>query len=416
MKIAFYNHGIPFHGHTPHAEPLGGSESGIVYMARAQARLGHDVTVYCNCPEPAVYDSVTYRHYHQFFADYRAMPWDVLIAFRSFDPLLLGRIAPRTIFWTGDAYNQPALTNLAHPILQENLDAVFCVSEWQRQTFLARFGLPEDKVVATRNGFPAHLLPPPATRNWNRAAYTSTPFRGLHILLQLFPEIRDRVPDMTLDVYSSMRVYGWAEEEDRRLYGEIYDAARQPGVNWHGSVPQPALLSQLARTGFLLYPNIFEETSCIAAIEAQACGAVVITSASAGLNETVENGRTGICISGDPHSESYQREFIEAVAALAANPELLWKMSDAAQERATRKYSWDAVAQEWTAFFERMTAHKVHQRWSGPLSLLQKCHEFLENGNRSAATRVLGRLEETPFFQKEVAVLRQQMERSSASA
>ena len=53
MKIAVYNRGIPFDGATPSYQPLGGSESSIVYMARELARAGHEVTVYCNLPSPA---------------------------------------------------------------------------------------------------------------------------------------------------------------------------------------------------------------------------------------------------------------------------------------------------------------------------------------------------------------------------
>ena len=218
---------------------------------------------------------------------------------------------------------------------------------------------------------------------------------------------------MTLDVYSSMRVYGWAADEDRKIYGQIYDAACQPGVTWHGSVCQSALLARLSQSGFLLYPNIFEETSCIAAIEAQACGAIVITSAWAGLNETVEHGKTGLCIAGDPHSEEYRREFIDSVRGLLANPERMLKLSDAARERALRLYSWDTIAREWAALFESMPAQVVHERWTGPLSLLQKCHEFLKNGNVSAAATVLSRLEQTPFFVSEVAALRKQVDGGS---
>ena len=93
MKIAIYNHGIAFDVNTPSQRPLGGSESGIVYMARELAACGHSVSVYCNCPEagPAeMYDGVAYVHYHQFFTHYQSAPWDAVIAFRSFDPLLLG--------------------------------------------------------------------------------------------------------------------------------------------------------------------------------------------------------------------------------------------------------------------------------------------------------------------------------------
>src|SRR2546425_13016226 len=114
MKLTIYNHGIGFDGSTPFKQPLGGSESSIIYMARELARCGHEVTVYSNCPQPGVYDGVEYRHYHRFFSDYTTGPWDVLISFRSFEPFLLGRVAPRTIFWCGDACDQPALRHFGH--------------------------------------------------------------------------------------------------------------------------------------------------------------------------------------------------------------------------------------------------------------------------------------------------------------
>src|SRR5207248_6049077 len=143
MKIAIYNRGLVFDGTTPTDQPLGGSESSIVYMARELARLGHDVTVYCKTPEGSV--AAGYSHYYRFFADYTSMPWDVVISFRSFDPFLLGRVAPRMIYWTGDASDQDVLTNFEHPALQEHIDLVFCVSEWHRRSFIAKFHLPAEK-------------------------------------------------------------------------------------------------------------------------------------------------------------------------------------------------------------------------------------------------------------------------------
>ena len=45
-------------------------------------------------------------------------------------------------------------------------------------------------------------------------------------------------------------------------------------------------------------------------------------------------------------------------------------------------------------------------RWSGPLTLLQKSHEYLKNGNVTAASRVLTALEQTPFLSSEVEALK----------
>jgi glycosyltransferase involved in cell wall biosynthesis len=410
MKLAFYNRGVAFDGRTPFQRPLGGSETSIVHMARELSRLGHAVTVYANIVEgdasEGEIDGVAYRHHHQFFSDCSTAGWDVLIGFRSFDPFLLGRVAPRMIFWCGDASDQPALKHFAHPALQENIDLIFCVSNWHRKTFIEAFDLPPDKVLVTRNGFCEELVPKPVQRDWTRSAYTSTPFRGLDVLLRMFPAMRQRTPTLRLDVFSSMKVYGWTDEADREAFGPLYRAAAQSGVSWHGSVAQPMLLDDLAGTGLLLYPNTFAETSCMAAIEAQACGAVVVTTARAALTETVENGKTGICISGEPTDASYQREFISTVSKLLQNPERLAEFSHAARERAFRVYRWSGIASEWTDVFERMPVVPVHARWNGPLMLLQKTHQYLKNGNVSAASRILMALDQTPFLRNEVDALK----------
>jgi len=418
MKVAIYNRGIPFDGNTPFTQPLGGSETSIVHMARELVHAGHDVTVYSTRPNtgagtvpPAVESSSSpapqYKSWNEFFQDYPVAQWDVVISFRSFDPFLTGRIAPRMIFWSGDASDQPALQHFEHEALQNNIDLIFCVSEWHRQSFIDAFSLPVDKVIATRNGFCPDLTPEPsAHRDWTRCAYSSTPFRGLDILLQVFPQLRQRIPTLRLDVFSSMEVYGWSPEADQEVFGVLYETARQPGVTLHGSIPQPQLLKHLSRSGLFLYPNTFAETSCMAAIEAQACGVVVITTYRAALSETVVNGKTGVCIHGDPATSDYQREFINTVNGLVRSPGRLKELSEAARERAYRKYRWSTIAAEWTDIFEAMPAVPVHARLDGPLMLLQKTKDYLKNGNISAASRVLAALDKTPFLRNEVEAIK----------
>jgi glycosyltransferase involved in cell wall biosynthesis len=422
MKLALYNRGIPFDGRTAFTQPLGGSETSIVQMARELARLGHDVTVYSTRPNGGMgggrpspaendsqdgIDSPKYKDWSEFFHDYPSASWDVLISFRSFDPFLTGRVAPRMIFWCGDAPDQPVLKHFGHSTLQNNIDLILCVSQWHRRSFLEAFDLPTEKVVATRNGFCPEIVPnAPTQRDWTRCAYSSTPFRGLDVLLRMFPLMRQRIMTLRLDVFSSMKVYGWNRDADQQAFGSIYKAAMQPGVTWHGSVPQPALMKHLSSTGLFLYPNTFAETSCMAAIEAQACGAVVVTTDRAALGETVENGRTGICLQGEPASAQYQREFIITVNGLLQNPSRLYDLSEAARGRAFRMYRWSSIAAEWTDMFHNLPAEPVHARVNGPLTLLHKSQDYLQNGKFSAASRVLAALDETPFLRSEVDALK----------
>jgi glycosyltransferase involved in cell wall biosynthesis len=275
------------------------------------------------------------------------------------------------IFWTGDAPDVPLMAHFGHPQLQKNLDLTWCVSEWQRRKYIETSGLNSDKVLATRNGFAPFLLKTSAAgRRWRDAGYTSTPFRGLDILLKVFPEMRRQVPDLRLNVWSSMQVYNWSEAQDRRVYGSLYEAAAQPGVSWHGGVPQPELLKHLGSCGLLLYPNTYEETSCIAAIEAQASGMVVVTTARAALVETVQHNITGLCLEGDPTTDDYQRSFIAAVKGLLDNPDRLQTMSDAACTRARTNYSWTSIAREWISILEALPAEEVPRNWNGPLLTL----------------------------------------------
>ena len=123
-----------------------------------------------------------------------------------------------------------------------------------------------------------------------RLAYTSTPFRGLAVLLACFPAIHRRHPNCQLDVFSSMQVYGQAAKDDP--YTAFYDQCRQTeGINYRGSVSQPQLAKELAGATMLAYPNTFAETSCIAVMEALAAGLLVVTAISAPCQKRAPAGR-----------------------------------------------------------------------------------------------------------------------------
>ena len=176
-------------------------------------------------------------------------------------------------------------------------------------------------------------------------AYASTPFRGLDVLLDLFPRIRAACPDAELEVFSSMRVYGMSEAEDQKTFEALYRKANQPGVTLIGSVPQLELAERLQHARVLAYPNHYAETFCIAAAEAQAAGCPVVTTALGALTETV--GEAGICIPGDPRTPEYQQAFVDACVSLLTD-EARWEaLSSRALAQASEKYSWAGIAAHW---------------------------------------------------------------------
>jgi glycosyltransferase involved in cell wall biosynthesis/Flp pilus assembly protein TadD len=353
LTIFFYQpHSIAFDGRTPRTRGLGGTESAIVYLAEGLARLGHRVVVLNTCDEPGPVNGVEYARWQTLPARCVADRPDVLVGVRFWQLIGQARFAPLQIFWTGDAFDQPFLEQLARQDARAEIDFLMLQSDWQAETFQAHHHVPAWQIARTRLGAAASSSEPPvrpaagATRA-RRLAYASTPFRGLDVLLDVFPQIRAACPDAELDVFSSMRVYGVAEADDRKQFGALYEKAKQPGVSLIGSVPQLELANRLQESRLLAYPNHYAETFCIAAVEAQAAGCGVITSQLGALPETV--GDAGVCIPGDPQSASYRQAFIEACVELLTDEGRWTAMSERALARAS-DYTWSVIAKGWDTF------------------------------------------------------------------
>jgi glycosyltransferase involved in cell wall biosynthesis/Tfp pilus assembly protein PilF len=343
---------VVFDARTPLTRGLGGTESAIVYLAEALARRGHRVVVLNNCEEPGRFGSVEYARWETLPVRCLADRPDVLVGVRYWRTIGRVRFAPLQIFWTGDAFDQPFVEHLGDRQARAGIDFFMLQSDWQSATFQAHHDVPDWQIVRTRLGAAASSVEPqagpsvPATRA-RGLAYASTPFRGLDVLLDLFPRIRAACPDATLDIFSSMQVYGMSEADDRRQFRAVYRKARQPGVKLVGSVPQIELAERLGQARVLAYPNHFAETFCIAAIEAQAAGCAVVTSGFGALPETV--GDAGICVPGDPRSAAYQQAFVDACVSLLCDDERWQALSARARTRAWTRYTWPVIAEEWEA-------------------------------------------------------------------
>ncbi len=352
LTVVFYQpNSLNYDGWTPRERGLGGTESAVVYLAEALAVRGHHVAVLNACETTRTIGGVEYARWELLpLRCLRDRP-DVIVAVRSWNLIGRVRLAPVQIYWTGDAADQPSVAGLGDASARAELDVFMLQSDWQANTFEAAFGLSPWHVVKTKLGSaasgvhdePSDVATPPVRRP-RRLAYISTPYRGLDVLLDLFPRIRAACPDAELDVFSSMTVYGATATEDEQQFGALYARARQPGVRLFGSLPQPAMTMRLREIRVLAYPSHFAETFCIAAIEAQAAGCPVVTSDLGALAETVGNG--GLCISGDPRTPAYQQAFVDACVKLLLDDGWWHAASARASSRATA-YAWPEIAAHW---------------------------------------------------------------------
>jgi protein O-GlcNAc transferase len=282
---------LDFRPDTPDRQALGGSQSGFCYLARRLAARGHRVTTLTGTSEPGVVDGVTaLGHGNDAPKHLAGKRFDAAIVLNDAGSAAAYRatLAPGTkvILWTQHAHDQPAMLGLKDRALTAQWHAIVAISDWHRGKLIETFGLDPARVRVRRNAIAPvfETLAREANPGPARLVYTSTPFRGLDVLLRLFARVREMFPGTTLDVFSSLAVYQVAAKDDPFL--PLYERARTlPGVAMRGSIPQAQLAAELARADMLAYPSIFAETGCIAAMEALAAGLDVVSSRLGALPE-----------------------------------------------------------------------------------------------------------------------------------
>ncbi|MEC4806474.1 MAG: glycosyltransferase [Jaaginema sp. PMC 1079.18] len=313
MKIAFVDFSLKdYTVETAYQKPLGGSTSALCYLSEALSQQGHEVVVINKTTTPGQSLGVFCVHFDAVSSALMNSLEAVVVLNicqhgRHLRSLLNDDIP--LIYWTQNSHSTPSEAALDDASLRASYDAFVFVSEWQCDRFQQRFGIEPKRSVVMRNAIAPvflDLLPlgdsisdyksrPPVL------AYTSTPFRGLDLLLEVFPQIRAQVPGTTLKVFSSMKVYSdYSRSVEAENYQPLYDLCQNTdGIEYIGSIPQPQLARELQSATLLAYPNTFAETSCIAVMEAMASGCWVVTSDLGALAETTAG--FGCVLPVDPH-------------------------------------------------------------------------------------------------------------------
>ncbi len=367
MRIAFVDF-IPwdYTVETVYLKPFGGSQSALCYLAEELARRGHEVWLVNNCALPGAARGVM----HLPIAKAQPDIWkafDAVVLLNSVKPGLsirpLLRYGARLIAWLQHAHDQPAVKPLARAEVRATFDGFALLSDWQRDQFVQSFSLDPARLRVLRNAISpvfADLFEPGEDIVAAKAtppvlAYTSTPFRGLDLLVHSFPAVRKEVKGARLRVYSSMAVYQSSDDSDAAEFGNLYDLCREtPGVEYIGSLPQSALAPQLRDVCVWAYPNHFAETGCIAAMEAMAAGAMIVTSDLGALAETTAGFARLLPVNDDwlGYSERFVGEVVKSLERLAESPA---EMNDALARQVAyvnAECTWQRRADKWEQWLE----------------------------------------------------------------
>lgn len=346
---------------------LGGSESACLGLARALKAQGHDVTMFATHLSPDVPEidaaGVRWLPSESLAQAQKLIDPDVFVALRQPHVFALPVQARWRMLWCQDMLvGEPAKQQFMS--LAWAYDEISYVSQYQRKQWegvaheLAPLGW------VTKNGFdPAHV-PTNVAKVPGRIIHISRPERAMPPLLAMWPELKRRVPHAELHLcrYASMydgegsQVKAMVESYDREI---ARVQAAVGGIVVLGQLAKPDLYRAVASAEVMWYPGVvdFAETSCIAAIESQACGTPFVGSYKGALPETVPHG---VLIDGDAMSASYQSKSLHAVcelleaARVGARP-----LHAVAGRQHVQSYTYDAIAAEWTAHVEARFAARV---------------------------------------------------------
>ena len=218
------------------------------------------------------------------------------------------------VFWCHDLPEDPESEKFKDKEFLDSFHKFVFISDWQYQRYQLVHNLPYDnKSIVLESGIePAPESCLQKDNDTIRLVYTSTPQRGLEILVPVFKYLTERHKNIHLDVFSSFKIYGWDEMD--KQFEPLYDEIREhPNMTYHGFVPNNELKEHLNKSHIFAYPSTWVETSCRAMLEAMSAGLVCVHPNYGALAET--SGSLNIMYQGNSDKGKHANVFVNHLNA-----------------------------------------------------------------------------------------------------
>lgn len=253
-------------------------------------------------------------------------------------PSLLSDTKPN-VLWQHLNINEENTNGLKDPEFVSKLSAIVFVSHWQHEQFRKNFPLDDVDCYVIQNAIPAFEWKDKPEKI--KLIYTSTPWRGLHILVDVLRNINRN--DIEVDIYSGTSIYGPAfAEQTKGQFDHIYNRISESGYNHIEYAPNSIVREAVQDAHILAYPSVFEETSCLAAMEALSAGCKVVTTNYGALYETCGTWADYVPICNNL-VDRYSKTLNNAI-------DNYWRDYDIRKQQFEyykNHWSWDARISEW---------------------------------------------------------------------
>ena len=290
-NILFYTgfSGEPWNYTYGTTNALGGSERAVAYLTKCLPK-NYNIYVSGGVKNEKL-DNVTYVQLCDLENLLKTTPFHTIIISRyiSFLEMFSHVMKFHQIFiWAHDTCLIHYGCNLSSAQIVEKwnqtIDGCICLTEWHKELYIKEYPLLKDKIHIINNGIQSDLFTIKPIKQNNKFIYTSCSERGLNVLLDLWPQILEKLPDAEL-IISSYNKFPKNEEENN--FKKIID--NYESIKHVGKLNSNELYEHMSTSEYWLYPTSWSETSCITALEMLASEVICVYYPLAGLINTLDD-------------------------------------------------------------------------------------------------------------------------------
>jgi spore coat protein SA len=240
----------------------------------------------------------------------------------------------------------------------KKVDSVICVSDYIRRSAIKHFPQYADKFIVVFNATDPNVFMPyadealhqlkevvalEADKKYLLYVGRLTEFKGVHVLIQAFEQIHQRLPNTKLIIVGSSFFEGAAKTAYEQALVELAKPIGQH-IIFTGYIPHEKLKYLYSAVDVVVLPSIWQDPCPLVVLEAMASGTCLVSSAVGGVPEVVENKINGILV-----KESDVDALVSAVCNVLLHDEHKVQMEYLARQKILAGYAWERLVGELEA-------------------------------------------------------------------
>lgn len=344
-----------------------GTVGGFLNIVWGLAERGHHVDAFCDAKEKiSGCRSLAGANVYKFDQDRPDESYDAYLS--VLEPDILRTIPSEKtkilVQWLNDF-------SYCRPGHEKFVDVYVSPSETHKNYLLRTTELVDSQISVIPLSINPELHVPSGPRRPFSMAYSASPDRGLHHLLEWWPEIRRLVPEANLRVY--YRVLPWCDDILRepsqrgsqtwrraKLVRDTFadpTAAGARGLTLVGPLPQRKLMRELATTRVFAYPCDpvrFTEGFSVSVLDACAAGCVPVIS---GVDAFPELWWNAACVIPGHPADGLDKRWVETLVRALTDDDFASEVRTSAKAR-SRQLTRGAVSLRWEELIKESVAKK----------------------------------------------------------